>query len=403
MTTPTPTTTASAFVIRELTGQRRAVRLVGRCLPYRPLTFGVTQTAEKEKRPGNPHGSIQVLGSEEKDTKCNGTWKAKYVGEFVAVSGGPDRQQPTESAPATLNGLAVESVRELVDLFVSLCKSGQLVEVTWDAIAKRGVLKDFEHSWHNAHDVEWSAEFAWIGDAEAEAPFVTAEDNPVSKMGALRTQAAALADEALDIDLSAITGVLYGVNRLFAAVDTFLADAQTFAASAIALATTPASVLRRLAATLVAVKDTVKEIVAMVQAVPAAVATLARGVAADVRSLEYTREFPARLAARTTPPAYTDDLRARAWARGVVRGCNALLRGLEETQEQLRTAAGLRGEAVQVVVLGAAGQDVREIAQRVYGTPAEWRRIAEYNGLEGSILTTHQHLVVPRLDAPMLC
>src|SRR5262245_24990140 len=75
---------ASSFTIEELSTEdvrkNRVVRLIGRALPYRPITFSGTMRHDITWYPGNPEATIQVLGAAEDPTTINGRWSDRWLG-----------------------------------------------------------------------------------------------------------------------------------------------------------------------------------------------------------------------------------------------------------------------------------------------------------------------------------
>src|ERR1700690_3424684 len=124
---PSAVGTSSSFSIQELTGpDLRLVVLQGRGLPYRPFKLSTNQRVELEWLPGSPEATSTVLSSKEDPATLNGYWKDKFIG----VSGQDDSagQGPP---PILSQGVGIPPVIDASRLFDSLCRYGQLLEVTW--------------------------------------------------------------------------------------------------------------------------------------------------------------------------------------------------------------------------------------------------------------------------------
>lgn len=152
---------ASAFAIRQKTGPRRDIVLTGRGLPRRPFSLEGGQRTELTWLPGAVEAEVTVLGPDESPTSISGKWSDK----FVAAGSG--------DVCISVNGQGVEDVREAVTVMDMVRREGQLVEVTWDQDLRVGIIKKFRTDWLNAHDVEWTIDFEWIGRGEPDIPAIT--------------------------------------------------------------------------------------------------------------------------------------------------------------------------------------------------------------------------------------
>ena len=177
--------TASAFTIQEITGDQREFRFTGRALPYRPFTISGTQRHDLTWYAGSPEGTLQILGAKEEDTSINGWWKDRFLMpiDAMAVDTRIEAGLASSTAQAAgqngelgaqINGQPVENVRGLAEAVDDMRRKGQLVEVTWMSIVRRGIIKSFRQTWHTAQDLEWELQFAWVnqGSDLAELPVV---------------------------------------------------------------------------------------------------------------------------------------------------------------------------------------------------------------------------------------
>ena len=75
----------SEDVLRDL----HVLNLTRRALPYRPFTLKGSQRNEITWYPGNPIGSLQVLGPTESDTSVSGVWKDVFIkgSNFATLDG----------------------------------------------------------------------------------------------------------------------------------------------------------------------------------------------------------------------------------------------------------------------------------------------------------------------------
>lgn len=169
---------ANSFTIEEITGDKRTLVLIERALPYKGVTWVGTQRAKKQWYPGSPVATLQFLGSDEGTTSINGVWKDKFVAQglnsdFINDIG--DVTTNTAQTPmATVNGGALVTVKDLAETVDDIRRKGQLVQVTWLHLTRRGYLKTFSQKWNHAHEVEWSIEFDWIAkNDESDAQIIS--------------------------------------------------------------------------------------------------------------------------------------------------------------------------------------------------------------------------------------
>ena len=120
----------SPFIIRELSGDKREVRLTGRALPYRPFHLVGTQRVDATWLPGSSEATLTVLGAAEEPTQINGKWKQKYLSQA--------------EKPFQLDNEQVATAQSAIELMNSIRLRGQLVEVTWMAETRRGIITRFE-------------------------------------------------------------------------------------------------------------------------------------------------------------------------------------------------------------------------------------------------------------------
>ncbi len=212
-----PLSLASALTITEQTGEKRSLRLLGRALPYRPLTLSGTMRAEVAWSPGNPEASVQMLGSAEDETTINGYWKERFLSSDVLDGA-------TASAPAMLDGEPLISTAYLVDAMDSIRRQGQLLEVTWDVFIRIGFLSKFVQKWHNRKDCEWEATFTWIAQELVTDAATFAQEVDTGTMARSWASLLAQIETALMMPFAAVSGMMdkvrAGVNALKAGVNT---------------------------------------------------------------------------------------------------------------------------------------------------------------------------------------
>lgn len=363
--------TASAMVIEQLTGPARVVRLVGRALPFRPFTLKTKQRVEITELPGSPVATGNVFGGGRDRTSCRGKWSTKYLGEQVAIAGTSNL-----STPMTVDGQRIETVVDAVALFETLVMEGQLVRVTWDAQVREGLLEEFEPGWHNRNDIEWSMSFAWISAGEVLGPPSVTEEASVGdaatiferRLGGLKSASVASFptnpdfNEAIAARLTKITGVVGQVSDTVSSLTSQTLRPYDAARRTVALTNTLVAECR-------AMRDEV-------EAVPP------RTLLVDVGPVEALS-----LGAVVAALAYTREMQRQA-------------RALEREAIIRRAAmAAAIGRDLAGTYTARAGDDLRDVSRKFYGTPFEWRRLLTFNSLGTTALTAGQLVLVPRIVA----
>lgn len=351
--------TTSAFTIAELTGPQRALVLTGRGLPYRPYTLKTKQRLEMTWYPGNPVATATVLGAAEEPTTIQGAWKDKFIGaqgsNYVTFAGSP-----------------VLNVRDLAEIVDELVRSGRLLEVTWDLTTRHGHLTSFEKSWSTTRDLEWSMTFEWVSRGDAISPVVVVIDASLGdSVGTLRElntdlQAAAEAPFATSPNFQQL---LQGYLETF---DSYVNELFDTASNLARAALSPLDAVRRAVSTANNLIFTCNDFFAFLKSEASAYYNLSAGIGELL---------------------FQDKLIAEIYVRTLLNRARDL-RDAAVAQRAVLTKQ-LRDELIGTYVT-RDGEDLRDIADRYYGSPFEWRRIMEFNNLQTSALRRGQTLMIPK-------
>jgi len=391
-------TEVPAFVIRELTGQRRAVSLRDRALPYRPLVLEGTQRVKVSYPAGSPEGHGTVTGPTEEETEIEGMWKDMFIG--TNLSGRPmillfaARSGANTAGAMTPVPTAVEAI-ELID---SMRIDGQQVEVEWGPIRRKGFIKKFRYKYHNVHDVEWSLTFIWTSKGST---------SPRPTYGAL-------APSQLDTGGS----LRESVGRLLRALD---APGQVVEENMAELRNT----INRVTDASLAIDQTVAGLFDQTapRGITGPVQGLLGGVVADATSVmnafensgwagmftDFRRVVPYSQHVASTPPTSAFDAADAQFLNDVdpVQILQAQLYGIEGRNDAraIRDEAELRRRALlsdDGNFLGTyrarSNEDLRSVSSLYFGTPDQWRQIMLDNALTSSILEEGQEVRVYRHD-----
>jgi len=160
---------ANAFSVEILegektsTGQNKVIRLEGRALPYRGISYGTEQRSKTTYYAGNPVASQQVFGPIEQNTVISGMWKDIFLGNGAA-----------KGLVTTFEGLVRSGFQVKVVWGDTILPSGELPANT-KSIVRTGIVKRIVPKFERPQDVAWEIEFEWRGrDEPASAPVLSA-------------------------------------------------------------------------------------------------------------------------------------------------------------------------------------------------------------------------------------
>lgn len=439
-----------AFTIKELTGDRRTIELEGRAAPFKPYRLSGGHRVDLTRPPGSPNATAQLVGPDEDTTSINGRWSDRYLGRAAAFGDTPI---------AVVDGIAASTCRELVALIDDVRVQGQLLEVTWDATLRIGFMTKFVQEWQRGEVVEWEMEFSWVGRGEPEDAAVFPAVTPVAEvvsslsLSDLLGLTDALAAfrglaEFLDVVVSALQQAAQLLDDMLSMVDlvaTAIATPFELIAAVASLAKAFAFGLQE------AIENAIGKITKAFEDMLAEFSSDSEGQAAsggagsaigadaggtpsgwsagsgapaqpgtDAGGLDGEQgswaqqggglgagsasygagsggsSISALLVPARSFSSAGKRMAAEAKANAVIRKMRMLrrraLRVAAEMEERLRTA-GLR--AVYVV---RGDEDLRDVAMLYHGTQDAWRRIAAYNGLDGSELQPRQVVKIPKED-----
>jgi hypothetical protein len=384
---------ASPFIIRELTGDKREFRFTGRGLPYRPFTLSGTQRHDITWYAGSPEGTIQMLGAQEDETTVNGKWKDRFLRQVEDMS--PAEQEAAGfttvaranagvSAPAAgqygeagamIDGSPVNNVRELAEQIDDVRRKGQYVEVSWVNQLRQGIIASFRQSWDTAQDLEWEIRFVWInqGIQLASIPIqdrsIDLSDSVVQFANQLDVLAS-LQDGSIPIDLrqtsagQALSTINSSIDKMEQALeqlqDTIIVNTQAFL-SPVATAQRAIGILTFLVEI---GEDTANSI----------------DRSLDSAILNVEGLFGAKLDQRNV-------LSKQKRAARRISGIAAIRK--EQLEKQVRP------ELVRAFT-SREDQDLRDVALEFYGRADEWRSLLRFNNLSTSRLSANQLIFVPR-------
>lgn len=345
---------AEAFIIREVTGSRRTVRLTGRALPYQNVEFEGTQAHVQTWYPGNPVATLQLLGPREGNIDLTGTWKTSKLVGAVQLEGFDDI--PNDGGTVT--------AEDLVQVFHRLRIAGNTIDLRWGPEVRRGIISRFTPNYARVEDIAWSLEF--VPSQRGDTPTFRAAlniDPAQETQASMNDLSDAAADEPPNLIERARDTVRSGVDAMRIGVASF---------------TQGVARLQSTANVATARYQQLRSITNQIQ-------QSARALSNGTVDLPYTELLQ------------IDDvievLRVEDWRlstrRNTRRTAAAATRGRNTIGERATPGA-------LATVTVRENQTLRQLALEFYGSADSWTLIADANGIVGSYVEPGTVLVIPR-------
>lgn len=376
---------AFPMFIRETAGPSRMIVLRGRSLPYRGVSFPVSMRGKTKWYPGNPVAQQQMLGSVWDDTTLEGTWKDTYLadpgnaadligfppvgaaGRANAVLSGGQSFRSGGSVPGLLG--KAERARTLRDAFYMIARSGQLLRLEWGSIVRYGFLRKFTPTHDSEEDIPWSMEFEWQGDTNA-APKFTFQPNfdPPGLLAAIIAALQAFLDEVGEV-LAFVNGIKQKITSKITKIGQLLTSLIQALSAMVSLALTPIELLGTLTQQLTSIVLALKDLMTTLREVPAAYIALKEGISPTGANL-------------INQLVQAVIFNARKLAADAI----AVMRALQQLKEP----------DVIAVVVTSGDQTLRDLALQHYGSESDWKKIADFNDIAGSIVPPGTVVRIPR-------
>ncbi len=371
------------FVVRQRAFPGRAIVLTGRSLPYRGVSWGGTQRVDVTWNPGNPVAVSQVIGGTYKPSRIQGMWKDVFLFDprnapslvnfpalqRQALPGSTERGGNTFRSSGSIPGQFAQRARVVRDAFELLRKEGIHVQVEWGSIVRFGFISDTDFPHEREEDINYDIEFTWIGDTDSQP-----KPNILPKLDVLGLlkQLFALMDALINTLLTALfkaAGFLQKITSAINKIGSFVTALIEILEKLASFAFAPADLIGTLRANLTAIKLAARDLFATLAAGSAAVAAAAIGDPAETSIGNILQQ------------------RLRAQAQQL-----AAFAARQETVLAAQLTAELLG-----VYTSPGGVTLRDVAQRFYRSANNWRLIAEFNGLSGSIVPVGTVLRIPKV------
>lgn len=351
------------FTIEETSGKLRGVRFSGWCLPEGTLDLETNRRVRTHHYPGQSEATQHVTGYDDGETTIRGRWCTHHLGAAdyaVALTAGAEQS-------------AFRSAEDLREYVQAIVRAGQPLRVEWAGVERRTSDVRLRVSHKSRLELFYELTFVWVGVSKFAALPVTdasekASFDLLNAIGDLLELAQTPANMALDLAdyadtqirrVEGLAGELRRTLELYASVVTRTAQVAGRLVSLSATIQAEAKALR----------DTIRRIPAeAASAFPGGSGTVAAGIEARIL---------ADWMARTQ--RISGDVAAKA-------------------AQQAQAYGALTEPEVQRAIAVQGATDLRLIARREYGSTDAWTRIADYNGLTGSLAPAGTILLIPRLD-----
>jgi hypothetical protein len=370
--------------------------LYGRAMPYRPLDFKKDAVAVKHVYPGNPEATIHMLGIDHPNTTWKGMWKTRFLADVVPPqaqgifdaaaeratqvitspitgAGEPINDAITASQAVAMWGKVgapgerLKTAGEVRDKVWKLQQDGIRLKVTWDDVARVGIIKGTSFPTDRREDIAWEIEWMWLSDA-------------------IPTRVAVVADQ----DLSQFPEGL-------------LDKVQNFRKTVTAPARFAKAVLDAIDEDINLIESSILEMSGIVTDYTdlgvEALDTLqnAMGVANTVRLAAF-RITDSLDAVSAEWSSTTDQFSDVAAAAGYKTEAKSQMSEIAADAGAMMDAIAswIEPEVEQSFVM-PRGMDLRGVSTKFYGTPDNWRDIADYNMIEGTQVEAGLTILIPTL------
>jgi hypothetical protein len=389
----TPTTRSLAqvsevpgFKIQELSGRKRTVWLTERAKPYGPITWEGEQRVKVTFPAGNPHGFATVQGPTEGETTIDGFWKDKYLGYNTGETA-PINLYSRRNGAQLGEATPVTSVADAVALFDSIRSEGQVLEVSWGYVVRRGVLKKFTQKWHNIHDCEWSMAFVWTSKSRVETSPLFGPPAGQRELGSsLRDKLAKFA-RAVDAPKRLADGFMSELRNDIAAIAQFTYDIDESISGSID-AVSPTQLSGGVLAAIGSIRNIADTVSEKVQA---------QGFVGVMPDFDQVAASPWEQARESWLATIDPEeiFKAQLYERELITDARRLRDAAVAHQRAMSSSTS----DTLGTYKAREGEDLRDVSQLYFGTPYEWRAIMIYNGLSSPELYGGQTIAIPRLDA----
>lgn len=344
-----------SFLIEELEGPKKLVKLFGNQLPFAPFKYGGSQRVKKDYYPGNSEPATQVLGPMESDQIIRGVWKDDRLPGGNIFGTAPD-----------LRGASLE-LQELID---SIRIRGNLCRFRLGEWQRYGFIEETIFDMRKISRIAWELKLSIVGfNAPRNAKFLEQRREVPFKI-----------NEKLVLDAAA-----------------FAANASLFPATVpLSIADAINGIIGDIAGAFSILTDFVDGILTVVQDIGKAVERAKGLIKHAVNKLQEYK--------RTLGALFSNPFNTSSSLTGVYANSSYFSAQTTAASVLTSTLAGFRdqfNEVIPTLPLGRhlvkTGDTLQKIAVKFYDSDADWKRIFDYNNLTSTVLTQGTLLEIPRV------
>jgi hypothetical protein len=352
MTLPTVT-------IRQLESPSKTLELGQPCAPRESFALPISQRGTVQRYPGIRAGLARLDGGLDEPTELTCLWDTVQMSRSSAACYFSDSTGKRQ----------IKVAEELVEIVREMAADSVLVAVSLGRFEPVGFLRLFEPERLARHLDRWSVtlEFEWTAPGE----------------GAQKGAGFGVAKRDFGDVMASVRAKMNGI----------LGKAEKPASMGKARSRQIDGAVTSLGLSVGSAEDVAAEYkssTSQQQGLPSAAGQSLSGISAACRDLEAAVDDPPAALAQTGDPGAI--IFALGYGADMARAAADMRR--ESTLARRRLAPLARTNS-RGVVIGMAGQDLRLIGWRYYGTTEAWRDIAAFNGLPGSQLTGGERIMLP--------
>lgn len=341
-----PNDYAEGFLIEQVTGKKRSLKLVGTDMPHQPFEYGGKSKRATQWYPGNSEPTIQILGSEEKTITIRGRFYSKRYND--------------ETLYAVPKALA--------DTFQQMEREGELIKITLGEWRRWCVLAETSFKEKSKSDIEYEISFEIISDK----PPTNCYQLTDTKEETFQDNADLLAEAA---DLQANYSGQSDIDQSFAdKLTQYVDDVATAVASVNSFVNTLLTQAEN-------IEQGITRAIGLIKVARRNIANMIRRVGA----LSY---------AVSGSGGITRQFKSVSSSANAISSASSIMAILAKMQQQFEAIRKTLPKARYKV---QSGDTLQRISIKYYGTPNSWDKIYDHNKLTTTALTRGTVLEIPNL------
>lgn len=336
------------FLVEQLTGKKRVVKLIGTDMPHQPFEYGGKSKHSTQWYPGNSEPTIQVMGSEEKAVTIRGRFYSKKYND--------------DSLYAVPKALA--------DTFEQMKREGELVKITLGEWRRWCIISETSFKEKTKSDIDYEITFEIIGDKP-----------PTNCYQLTDTKEETFQDNADVLEQAQALQTAYS-NQDNSVIDQSFADRLT-------------TYVDEVASSVAAVNAFVNNLLTQAE-------NIEQGITRAIGLIKVARRNIANMIRRVGALSYavsgaggiTKQFRSVSSSSSAISDASSIMAILAKLQQQFEAIRKTLPKARYKV---QSGDTLQRISIKYYGTPNSWDKIYDHNKLTTTALTRGTVLEIPNL------